>query len=105
MTHEEWNALGLPEQWRSVVNTTIFKQACSVILEELYRFRTNGPIEANALQNQFKEGTYSAIASLRALANIPSKHDPPPKPWEFASKHEEDVRLPEGPKRGELIRE
>lgn len=105
MTHEEWNALGLAEQWRAVINTTLFKQACSVILEELYRYRTNGSSEVNALQNQFKEGTYSALATLRALANIPVKGEKLSKPWDFAARSEAEVKLPPGPARGELIRE
>lgn len=103
MTHEEWNALGLAEQWRAVVNTTLFKQACSVILEELYRFRTSGTAEVNALQNQFKEGTYSAIASFRALANVPVKGERLSKPWEKT--REDEIKLPPGPSRGELKRE
>lgn len=106
MLHDEWIALGLTEQWRSVVNTTLFKQACSVVLEELYKYRTSGTAEVNALQNQFKEGTYSAIATLRALAEPPRLKQPMPKPWEFASRAEEDKTLPEGPRRsGDLKRE
>jgi hypothetical protein len=107
MLHDEWVALGLTEQWRSVVNTVLFKQACSVVLEELYKYRTNGTAEINALQNQFKEGTYSAIATLRALAEPPkAKQQHMPKPWEFASRTEEERILPEGPRpRGDLKRE
>jgi hypothetical protein len=106
MLHEEWQALGLTEQWRSVVNSLIFKQACGVVLERLYEFRTNGTLETNALQNQFKEGTYSAIATLRALADPPKARQPMPKPWEFASRVEEEKILPEGPRpRGDLKRE
>src|SRR5262252_2524903 len=105
MLHEEWQALGLTEQWRSVVNTTLFKQACSVVLERLYEFRTNGPIELNALQNQFKEGTYSAIATLRALAEPPkAAKQQMPKPWEFASRTEEEKTLPEGPRRSGVLK-
>lgn len=99
MLHEEWVALGLIEQWRSVVSSVIFKQACSVVLEELYQFRTTGNTEVNALQNQFKEGNYSAIASLRALADSPRERAKIPKPWEHATKVEESKTLPEGPKR------
>lgn len=99
MLHDEWVALGLPEQWRSVINSVIFKQACSVVLEELYKFRTSGTVEVNALQNQFKEGTYSAIATLRALADPPKQKQVTPKPWEHAVSAEKDKLLPEGPKR------
>jgi hypothetical protein len=106
MTHEEWQVLGLTEQWRSVINTTLFKQACSVVLEELYRFRTSGSAEINALQNQFKEGTYSAIHTLRALAEPPKEKVKMPRSWEFGSKEEEAKNLPPGPQRkGDLIRE
>ena len=106
MLHDEWVALGLTEQWRTVVNTTLFKQACGVVLEELYKYRTNGTAEANALQNQFKEGTYSAIATLRALADPPKVKQQMPKPWETASRTEEGMILPEGPRRsGDLKRE
>ena len=105
MSHEEWIALGLPEQWRAIINTVLFKQACSVVLEELYRFRTSGSAEVNALQNQFKEGTYSAIATLRALAAHPTPKTELPKPWEHAVRSEEGKELPTGPKRGGLIRE
>jgi hypothetical protein len=99
MLHEEWVALGLPEQWRSVVNSVIFKQACSVVLERLYEYRTSGTVETNALNNQFKEGTYSAIATLRALADAPREKQPVPKAWDHAAKTELERRLPEGPKR------
>jgi hypothetical protein len=99
MLPEEWIALGLPEQWRSVVNSLIFKQACSVVLERLYEYRTTGNVEVNALNNQFKEGTYSAIQTLRALADPPKIRQIAPKPWEHAAKTEEEKRLPEGPKR------
>lgn len=103
MTHEEWVILGYAEQWRSVVNTTIFKAACSVILEEIYRHRTAGDVPLNALQNQFKEGTYSAIQTLRSLADPPKEPGVKiPKPWE---KKEEEIQLPPGPQRGGLIRE
>jgi hypothetical protein len=103
MTHEEWIVLGYAEQWRAVVSTTLFKSACSVILEEIYRHRTAGDVSMNALQNQFKEGTYSAIHSLRALANPPRDvAEKIPKPWERKG---EEVELPIGPQRGELIRE
>jgi hypothetical protein len=105
MSHEEWVALGLTEQWRAVVNTVLFKQACSVILEELYRFRTSGSAEVNALQNQFKEGTYSAIATLRALAEHPKPKTELPKPWEHAVRGEGDKELPPGPQKKGLIRE
>jgi hypothetical protein len=105
MRHEEWVALGLTEQWRSVVSTVLFKQACSVVLERLYESRTIGTIEQNALQNQFKEGTYSAIATLRALAEPPRQRQDLSKPWDYAGKTEEEKQLPPGPKRGELIRE
>lgn len=103
--HEEWTALGLTEQWRSVVNTVLFKQACSVVLEELYKFRTSGSAEVNALQNQFKEGTYSAIATLRALAEPPRPKTEVPKPWSHAAKEELDKELPLGPQKKGLIRE
>jgi hypothetical protein len=103
MTHEEWQLLGYAEQWRAVVNTTIFKAACSVILEEIYRHRTAGDIPVNALQNQFKEGTYSAILTLRSLADPPKEPGVKiPKPWE---KKEEEIQLPPGPQRGGLKRE
>ena len=103
MTHDEWIVLGYAEQWRAVVNTPIFKAACSVILEEIYRHRTTGDIALNALQNSFKEGTYSAIHSLRALADPPKEPGGKvPKPWE---KKEEEVALPVGPQRGVLKRE
>lgn len=102
MTHEEWQVLGYAEQWRAVINTTIFKAACSVILEEIYRHRTAGDVPINALQNQFKEGTYSAIHSLRALADSPKEPvGKIPKPWE---KREEEVVLPPGPKRPEGLK-
>jgi hypothetical protein len=110
MTHEEWIALGLPEQWRAIINTVLFKQACSVVLEELYRFRTSGTVEVNALQNQFKEGTYSAIATLRALAEPPKPKIEIPKPWgqlrSETTRAEEDILPnPPGPHRKDLIRE
>lgn len=77
-----------------------------MVLEELYKFRTSGAVEVNALQNQFKEGTYSAIATLRALADPPKMNQKVPKPWEFASRSEEEKTLPLGPKRsGDLKRE
>ena len=99
MLHEEWIALGLPEQWRAVINSVLFKQACSVVLEELYKFRTSGDVAVNALNNQFKEGTYSAIATLRALADPVKDKTKFPKPWDYATRPEEEKRLPEGPKR------
>jgi hypothetical protein len=103
MTHEEWVVLGYAEQWRAVVNTTLFKAACSVILEEIYRHRTAGDIPVNALQNAFKEGSYSAIHTLRSLADPPREPGQPvPKPW---GRKEEDMTLPPGPQRGELKRE
>lgn len=105
MKHEEWIALGCPEQWRAVINTTLFKQACSVVLERLYEFRTTGDVQANALQNQFKEGTYSAINTLRALADPAHKKFEPPKPWEHAARPELEKQLPTGPKQKDLIRE
>jgi hypothetical protein len=103
VTHEEWKVLGYAEQWRAVVSTTLFKAACSVILEELYQHRTAGDIPFNALQNQFKEGTYSAIQSLRALADLPKEPGAKiPKPWD---KKEEEAVLPPGPQRPGLKRE
>lgn len=102
MTHDEWQVLGYAEQWRAVINTQIFKAACSVILEEIYRHRTAGDIPVNALQNAFKEGTYSAIHTLRSLADPPrEKAEKIPKPWD---KKEEEVSLPAGPKRPEGLK-
>jgi hypothetical protein len=106
MTHEEWVTLGLYEQWRTIINSVIFKQACSVVLEELYQFRTIGSAETNALQNQFKEGTYSAIATFKALANPPHKDGKLPEMWARKSAKEElDKKLPPGPQKKELIHE
>jgi hypothetical protein len=102
VTHEEWQLLGYAEQWRAVVNTTIFKAACSVILEEIYRHRTTGDIPTNALQNSFKEGIYSAVHSLRSLADPPRESGAKiPKPWD---KKEEEAQLPAGPKRPEGLK-
>lgn len=98
-------ALGLYEQWRTVVNSVIFKQACSVVLEELYQFRTLGSAENNALQNQFKEGTYSAIATFKSLANPPRKDGKLPEMWARRAREEEDKKLPPGPQKKELIHE
>jgi hypothetical protein len=105
MTHEEWVTIGLYEQWRSVVNSVLFKQACSVVLEELYQCRTIGSAETNALQNQFKEGTYSAIATFKALANAPHKDGKLPEPWMRKVRDEVDKKLPLGPQKKELIHE
>jgi hypothetical protein len=102
MTHDEWIVLGYAEQWRAVINTQIFKAACSVILEEIYRHRTAGDIPVNALQNAFKEGTYSAIHTLRSLADPPrEKGEKIPKPWDIK---EEEIQLPAGPKRPEGLK-
>jgi cytosine/adenosine deaminase-related metal-dependent hydrolase len=105
MSHDEWTALGLAEQWRAVINTALFKQACSVVLEELYRFRTVGSAEVNALQNQFKEGNYSALSTLRALAEHHKPKPEMPKPWEYAVKGEVERELPPGPQKKGLVRE
>jgi hypothetical protein len=105
MTHEEWVTLGFYEQWRVVVNSVLFKQACSVVLEELYQFRTVGSAEINALQNQFKEGNYSAIATLKSLANGPQKDGKLPEMWGRKAREELDKKLPTGPQKKELIHE
>jgi hypothetical protein len=105
MTQEEWVTLGLYEQWRGIVNSVLFKQACSVVLEELYKFRTIGSAETNALQNQFKEGTYSAIATFKALANPPRKDGKLPEMWSHKVREEVEKKLPPGPQKKELIHE
>jgi hypothetical protein len=81
-----------------VVAQEIFQLACSVVLEEASSVRTPpNSTEVNALQNQFREGMFSAIRSLRALAQ--ARPEPPEKlkkPWE--RDHDEE-KLPPGPQR------
>lgn len=97
MNQHEWYANGFDSTWRDMVNTEIFKLACQVVLEEASSVRTPPQsAEVNALQNQFREGMFSSIRSLRALAI--SKGEPKnqlSKPWE--RKMEEET-LPPGPK-------
>ena len=98
MTHHEWYSRNLDGPWRQFVVQEIFQQACSVVLEEASSVRTPpNSTETNALQNQFREGMFSAIRSLRALAQ--PRPEPPEKlkkPWERERKEED---LPPGPQR------
>lgn len=97
MTQSDWYANNLDTTWRQIVATDIFKIACQVVLEEASSVRTPPQSsEVNALQNQFREGMFSAIRSLRALAvPKPGPKEPLSKPWE--RKMEVEAELPAGP--------
>lgn len=98
MTQHDWYANNLDSSWRQITNTDLFRMACQVVLEEASSVRTPPQSsEVNALQNQFREGIFSAIRSLRALG-IPKSgpREVLPKPWE--RKMEAEEALPAGPK-------
>jgi hypothetical protein len=99
LNQQEWYTRGLDAAWRQFSNQDIFQLACNVVLEEASSVRTQPvSIEVNAMQNQFREGIFSAVRSLRALAQarpegpIKKLH----KPWE---REEEKEELPPGPQR------
>jgi len=103
LNQHEWYARSLDSHWRQVVSQEIFHVACNVILEEASSVRTApASTEVNALQNQFREGIFSAIRSLRMLAQPRPEGPQRPlhKPWEREKEEEEE--LPPGPKRPEI---
>jgi hypothetical protein len=103
VTQHEWYARSLDGAWRQFVNQEIFQIACSVVLEEASSVRTPpNSTELNALQNQFREGMFSAIRSLRMLAQARTEPmEQLSKPWDRKRKEEED--LPSGPKPHNVI--
>jgi hypothetical protein len=96
VTYREWYTRSLDGPWRQVVAQEIFQIACNVVMEEASSVRTPPTsTEVNALQNQFREGVFSAIRSFRGLAQpVPEPPKALKKPWE---RDEEEIKLPPGP--------